>query len=433
MKNIFLNAKYLVIALGFATCFSACVDLEFEAPIAYGICSAESTANMTIAELKDMHVFGNEELISDSIIISGVVVGDDATGNFYKKLVIQDETAGIEVYFGSTDLYNLFPNGTQVYINCTGLTLSDYNGVTQLGTIEQAIMGDFICKGSSDMVIEPRDVEIGDLGESDISTLIRLSNVQFTNASAGATFADADGLNSINHTIESCDNNDVILLRTSGYSDFAGFFTPTGSGTITAVYSVFGDDQQLYINSPADIEFTSDRCGEVVVAGDVNEDFESTTENNLDVDIAGWTNIAVKGTRLWRGKDFDDNLYVQATSYNDSADEMEAWLITSAIDLSSDMKLNFDSQVGFPVGGHDGLKVYISTDFDGFNFATASWTELSGDIANSTSTQNVWINSGDIDLSAYSGTGYIGFQYTGSGPAGQTSSYRIDNVVVEAN
>ena len=436
MKNILIKSKYFVLAVFAVLAISSCVDLEFDEPIAGGICSSDAVVNLTIAELKAMHTMGSEEDITDSLIISGIVVGDDAAGNFYKKLVIQDETAGIEVYFGTTDLANTYPRGTEVFINCKGLTLEDYNGVTQIGVIEQGVINDFICKGSTGLEVQAKEVEIADLTESDISTLVKLNNVQFVNNSVNTSYADPVGLSSINHTIESCDGGPVILLRTSGFSDFAGFLTPAGSGSITAVYSVFGDDQQLYINDTDDVEFTQDRCNdENTVTDSVDENFDVNAANNEDISIDGWRSEVVKGTRKWRGKEFDDNVYAQATAFGDSAEEMETWLIAPGVSLDNQMILNFDSQVGFPVNGHDGLKVYISTDYTGFNFPSANWTELTGNIADSNLSSFTWVNSGDIELPVEAGkTGFVAFQYIGSGENGnsQTSTYGIDNVVIKA-
>ena len=435
MKNILFKTKYFALAIFLTLGFSSCVDLEFDAPVVNGICASDAVVNFTIAELKAMHVLGTEKDITDSIVISGVVVGDDASGNFYKKLVVQDETAGIEVYFGTTDLANSFPRGTEVFISCTGLKLSDYNGVTQIGVIEQAVIGDYICKGTTGLEIQPKELLISDLGEADISTLVSLSNVQFTSNDVMTSYADAVNLQSLNLTIESCDDDSSILLRTSGYSDFAGFLTPEGSGTITAVYSVFGTDQQLYINDTDDVNFLNDRCGGPTTVTSLSEDFQNNAANNEDISISGWGNEVIKGTRKWRGKEFSDNVYAQATAFGDQAEEMETWMILPGVDLSNQMQLSFDSQVGFPVSGHDGLKVYISTDYTGFNIASATWTELNGNIANSSSDSFTWINSGNITLPLENGvTGYIGFQYVGSGENGnnQTSTYGIDNVVVEA-
>ena len=436
MKNIINNSKYFAFAILLTLGFSACVDLEFDQPIASGICSSDAVVNLTIAELKDMHVLGTTMDITDTIIISGIVVGDDASGNFYKKLIVQDETAGIEVYFGATDLANSFPRGTEVFIKCTGLTLSDYNGVTQVGTIEQAVIGDFVCKGSTGLTVEPKQVSIGDLTADDISTLVQLNNVQFNDNSASSTYADPVNLQSLNLTIESCDDDSEIVLRTSGYSDFAGLDTPNGSGSINAIYSVFGSTQQLFINNTDDVNFTGERCGGPTTVASLNEDFQDNAANNEDINIEGWKLEVVKGDRKWRGKEFSDNVYAQATAYGDASEEMDTWMILPGVDVSNQMVLSFDSQVGFPVSGHDGLKVYVSTDYTGFNFLEATWVELEGNIANSTWDSFEWENSGNILLPVEAGkTGYVAFQYTGSGADngnGDTSTYGIDNVVIEA-
>ncbi|MCB0642081.1 MAG: choice-of-anchor J domain-containing protein, partial [Phaeodactylibacter sp.] len=378
-----------------------------------------------------LHTFGSEQVIEEEMIISGIVIADDESGNFYRNLVIQDETAGIEVRFGLTDLYNDYPMGRRVFVNCKGLTLSDYNGVTQIGEIQEALINDHICRGEKGQVVTPTIKKISELTVNDISTLVQLEEVQFANSSAGVTYADAINLESLNLNVEECNSEDVILLRTSGYATFAADVTPIESGTLTAVYSVYRDDQQLYIRSTADVDFTQERCGAGMVTDGISEDFQSTVQDNIDVDIDGWTNVAAKGSRLWRGDEFGGNLSVQATAYNDTNAEMETWLITPGIDLSTAKVLSFSSQVGFPISGHDGLSVWISTDYNGINFGTATWQALSGDVVNSSSPENTWIPSGVIDLSAYSGTAYIGFKYEGSGPNGQTSSYRVDDVVIE--
>ena len=45
---------------------------------------------------------------------------------------------------------------------------------------------------------------------------------------------------------------------------------------------------------------------------------------------------------------------------------------------------------------------------------------------------NEWIFSDDIDLTSYIGQKVaIGFKYVGSGPGGQTTTYRVDNVVLQ--
>ncbi|HHJ49459.1 MAG TPA: DUF5017 domain-containing protein, partial [Phaeodactylibacter sp.] len=149
---------------------------------------------------------------------------------------------------------------------------------------------------------------------------------------------------------------------------------------------------------------------------------------NEDIDFEGWLNLAVKGTRRWQAKEFDNNVYAQATAYNSSDAENECWLITPAIDLSEPRTLNFESAQAY--WNHDGLSVWISTDFDGVNFDDATWTQLSCTLAGENDPYHEWVPSGAVDLSGFSGKGYIGFRYVGD-PVNGTTSYRIDNVNIQ--
>lgn len=145
--------------------------------------------------------------------------------------------------------------------------------------------------------------------------------------------------------------------------------------------------------------------------------------------IPGWANIAVKGTRLWRGKVFSGNHYAQATSFNDAAAEMESWLITPPIVLDVPKKLTFESAYAFYV--QSGLTVWISSNFNGTDVSGATWTQLTPVIAQQSDTENAFIPSGIIDLSGFTGPVRVGFKYIGSGPNGETTTFRIDNVKVE--
>jgi hypothetical protein len=176
------------------------------------------------------------------------------------------------------------------------------------------------------------------------------------------------------------------------------------------------------------IRNSSDVTTDGLVGGDIDESFTAIADN-ADVLLPGWANIAVKGTRLWRGKVFSGNHYAQATAYQDVATEMESWLITPAIILDVPKKITFESAYANFV--HDGLTVWISSDFDGINVGNATWTQLFPTIAKSTDTAQAFIPSGDVDLSGFSGQVRVGFKYVGSGPGGQTTSFRIDNVKVQ--
>ncbi len=422
--NLSQTKALLFLLVFLALAASSCVDLQFDQPPAADVCTLDATN--TIAELKAMHTLGQTELITDDIVIHGVVVADDRSGNWYRSIEIQDETAGIQLRFGITDLYNNFPIGREIWVRCKNLELSDYNGLIQLGTIEGPVLDDFICRGDGGKDIQPTVVNMADLSMDMVSTLLQLNEVQFDLADAGQPFADPVNLQAVNRVLEDCNSQHTVLVRTSGYSDFAGQKTPEGSGTFIGVLSVYGDEFQFLVRDPQELSMDGDRCGPGSGPGlsSLQEDFQ-TGVNNQDIDFEGWLNLAVKGSRRWQAKEFNGNVYAQATAYNSSDTENESWLITPAIDLSEPRTLSFESAQAY--WNHDGLSVWISTDFDGVNFDNATWTELSCTLAGENNAYHEWVPSGDVDLSGFSGKGYIGFRYLGD-PVNGTTSYRIDNV-----
>ena len=118
------------------------------------------------------------------------------------------------------------------------------------------------------------------------------------------------------------------------------------------------------------------------------------------------------------------------SAYRSGEAQNIAWLISPPLVVHNGMTLSFQTAKAY--WRHDALKVFISTDFDGYNVRTATWMELPARIATNTDPNHAWIDSGDIDLSAYAGqTVYIAFRYKGSDDYNQTSTYRIDNVIIK--
>jgi hypothetical protein len=100
------------------------------------------------------------------------------------------------------------------------------------------------------------------------------------------------------------------------------------------------------------------------------------------------------------------------------------------------MTLSFRSQRGFGVAGHDPFALFISTNYSIGNLATANWAPLTCAYATPSTADQVWVESGAVDLGAalppgYTGAFVVGFRYTGSGPNGQTTNFRIDDVQIQ--
>ncbi|HSF89740.1 MAG TPA: DUF5689 domain-containing protein, partial [Saprospiraceae bacterium] len=184
----------------------ACVDLEFDEPPAGGE-DPNLPVNITIAELKSRHTLEQYEEITDDVTFQGLVISNDAAGNFFKQLVIQDATAGIEMRIEMTDLNNLYPVGRKVYVKAKGLWLGDYNGLVQLGAgvgtddqgdpelirIPESLIDQYIVPATYGNAVTPKVLTIGDLTfngqDSLVSTLVRFDGMQFIAADAGEVYA----------------------------------------------------------------------------------------------------------------------------------------------------------------------------------------------------------------------------------------------------
>ncbi|MDE3124559.1 MAG: hypothetical protein KGK14_03525, partial [Bacteroidota bacterium] len=195
----------------------------------------------------------------------------------YKQIIIQDESAGIVVKLDGNNLYANFPIGRKIVIKAKGLYLGDYGGVIQIGAgidnsdpsnptlipIPSALFDKYILKGSFNNEVKPKFVSINaltaSLQDTLQSTLIQLSDVEFATNELNKTFADAIGKQSANLTIKNCLGNSIIL-RTSGYADFASFKIPSNNGYIIAVFSVFGATKQILIRDTSDVQFFKPRC-----------------------------------------------------------------------------------------------------------------------------------------------------------------------------
>jgi DNA/RNA endonuclease YhcR with UshA esterase domain len=288
-----LSLTALLLTVG----FTACVKKDFDEPPVGGD-PVTITANTTIADLKALHVTSSGfDQIADDLIIEGIVVMDDRSGNYYKTLVIQDASGGIEVKFNDASLYNQFPVGRKIFIKCQDLILTDYNNLTQLtgSTVEQGGQVDDV--GLTEVQVRKKVVK-GPVGTSApvptvvtidqlkqgssnyISTLIKLENVQFSSPDADKTYADPVTQFSLNRIIEDCSKGQI-LLRSSGFSDFAGELTPTGNGTITGVLGIFGNTLQLYIRDLNDVDMRGDRCtgvgGELMTIGELRTKYTGST------------------------------------------------------------------------------------------------------------------------------------------------------------
>jgi len=420
-----------------------------------------NSEEISIAQAKTFFIPGEVTAIEGDIYVKGYVSSSDQTGNFYKEFFIQDSpsnpTSAIKVMINQVDTYNQFNFGRETYVNLKGLFIGeDRNGDgviaigggangTRLTALTTNTIPSKVLRSTVTEVVEPVAVYMSQINSSHIGMFVQIQNAQFSSALAGQFFVDPlDDFDS-SRPIQSCEGFDYSYfpLETSSFASFSQQPLPTTKGgSIAGVVSKTfnGSNLVLVLNSLNDIDFNQDKCTPADI-GDfsviMEEDFE-TAVNNTDLDFVGWTNFAEAGPRVWREKIFSGNGYTEFSPFGSGSASLTAWLVTPGIDMTGldNVYLNFKAaqhhlEMDSPLNA---LEVFVSTDFDGTNVLAATWEPL---VANLPTQANDWyemVDSGLIDLSAYSGTVYIAFKANGSDTVtGLAGSYQVDNLKILAN
>lgn len=140
-------------------------------------------------------------------------------------------------------------------------------------------------------------------------------------------------------------------------------------------------------------------------------------------DLGDFSAYSVTGAQTWSWTSYSGDGYAKMTGFASGANQdNEDWLISPQIDLTGISKTSFNvTQTAKYVSGFwDYLTVQVSTDFNGADPAAATWTTLT---LPNMPTGNDWtfVNSGDVDLSAFDGQKiYIGFKYISGASAAAT-------------
>ena len=387
---------------------------------------------LTIAQLRALWTGTSVHFTEDKSVYA-IVTADEQSGNLYKNVYVQDATGAICLrLLNSGGLYQ----GDSIRIYLPGTVLSSYNQLLQLDSVD---VDNNVVKQATLRQVEPLHVSVEEITPALQSMLISVDSAEFVTSELGQTWADAVNQATVNHTLTSCDGGQV-LVRSSGYANFAGNVIPSGNGSMVAIVGQFGTDMQLYVRSMAEVQMTDDRCTgnpptPCAPGGPVAEDF-STVTDNVDISLPCWFNVSTVGSRVWRGNAFNAELYAEATAYGSSNPLDEAWLISPTMQASGANTLQFTTQRGFGVAGHDAFALFISTNFNGINASTAVWTPVPCAYAGPSTPDFTWIPSGVLDLSqvlpqGYTGTFVVGFRFQGSDPNGQTTNMRLDDVQLQ--
>ena len=267
--------KYLTI-LALSLFATSCMN-EFDKPLfseaPFGN-NEIGAATHTIAQLKEKYkstITGNSvQQITEEIVIEGVVVANDESGNVYKQFIINDATGAMVIGVNDVGLYAMVPKGQRVRIACKDLYIGGYGKMAQIGGLYNGKVGRmnrYIYPQHVRLIgipdptqeeMQPTVIDASFFTNENKNTLakfVRLENVSITEANGTETWAPEEKKNSSNVVERNIKmGNTKVVLRMSTYADFANEAIPTGNLNINGVMTRYNDYWQFVISHTTDIE-----------------------------------------------------------------------------------------------------------------------------------------------------------------------------------
>ena len=367
--------KITIILILIAAIVSGCnrwEEPEFVVPVYNG-----PAANKTIADIKAMHPsLGNNTQDSicsydEQFIVKAVVVSSDQGGNCYKYLTIQDETGGIEIAIDRSSLYNDYPVGQTVYLNCAGLIVGDYHNKYQVGWVFDGSVGriapvdlprylskDGLPDPNNPLVANPIEIKsANDLTAENVNCLVKIDGCKFSAADNGLPLANNDFTTDRVVTF----NGTSVTVRTSNYAYFRNTIIDASKEyCLYGILTIYNKDYQLTLRTKDDIQMSSS-SQEVELA---NYTFDA---NSLTT--GGWS----QNNDSWKFQTYNGNNFLY---HNISSNECDDWLISPVLSLGdlTGAMLYLDHQNN--VGGSPATyyQVYYSTTYSGGAINESDWT-----------------------------------------------------------
>ena len=301
MKSYKPTPALLAAAILAATATVSC-DNDFDYPPVI-VPVATIQPNTTIAQVKaaywsDERNYADTILFNDEgehIIIAGRVISSDETGNIYKSLVIQDETAALAMSINNNSLSETYKVGQEVVIDLTEMFIGKYNGLQQLGFPQAYGDGFEVTFMESDFFtthaqvnglpevakIDTTVTTIADINALSTpeelqkwqSRLIRLDNVSWQD---GGIAPYSESGSSTSRTLVDAEGN-TIVARNSNYATFAAETLPTGTGSVVAILSYYGTNWQLLLRDTSDCIGFDEPSGDNPAGNDPGDISEANT------------------------------------------------------------------------------------------------------------------------------------------------------------
>lgn len=206
----------------------------------------KGTGSASYTSIKDVREKGAGAKLGENTVVCGVVISSKELNNFTsgKILVLQDETAGIELFLSAK---HSFARGDKVVADLSGASLSEYQGLLQINGID---LGK-VTKISSGNAIEAKKVNIDDfMANKYESQYVAINDVQVSEADLNKKwyYGTQSGANI---ALVTKDGKNIVV-RSGQYSSFKDQTVPQGSGEIKGIAAIYGSDMQLIFSDASD-------------------------------------------------------------------------------------------------------------------------------------------------------------------------------------
>lgn len=253
--HIELLAAMLALAVAGTGCDGRRLDFEKGAEDD----GSKVTGVQSISVLKSLYNSGPTRIVQD-LSIQGYIVANDDSGEFYKEVVVEDDTGGIVVSIDDDALYAVCPLFSFVTVNCRGLALGSEGGTLMLGIypageyvvdrIPAAERNRYLSVTAAAARREPILLTFETLAPHHISRYVRFDNVRF--ADSGKTWCDRNPETGEPETTDRTlldRNGTALTVRTDRRCDYAGKLLPKGEGTLCGIIEYFNGEYRLRVTN----------------------------------------------------------------------------------------------------------------------------------------------------------------------------------------
>ena len=212
--------RFIAVLIVAATLFGGCYNQHSEAPET----EFAERANTKLGALRELCANGMYAIDWDMICV-GRITSSDSEGNFYRSIVVEDESGAVEIKLGLYNSATQYPVGLMVALHLNNTATLFENGVIQIGLPpqsfdespremeSQAVIDNHIVRSNSVNHTTPLVCDITGLDNGLCGRFVALENLHYAPIGGEENqehfrFVDSEG--------------NPIFVYVSHYADFAG-------------------------------------------------------------------------------------------------------------------------------------------------------------------------------------------------------------------